>query len=150
MKQKKVNRSEIIVSEEKLMKIADLSPNIREVNLIAKVVELGEEREVFNRNTQENHKVMDVLLGDETGTVYFSAWNEQIEKLKEDETYHFSDSKTILFRGHIRLSLGRNGSLTESEEKIEEVNTENNISSEEHEYRRRSYYNRSRGYDNRR
>jgi len=130
------------LSEINYTKIGELAPNIREVNLIAKVVELGEIREVTNRQTGEEHKVMDVLIGDETGTVYFSAWNEHIDSVQENETYQFIKAKTILFRRNIRLSLGRSGQIEGSDDKIDKVETENNVSSKEYEDTRR-YYKRS-------
>jgi replication factor A1 len=122
--------------------VGELAPNIKEVNLVAKVVELGEIREVTNRQTGEEHKVMDVLIGDETGTVYFSAWNEHIDSVQENETYQFLNAKTILFRRNIRLSLGRSGQIEGTEEEIKKVETENNISSKEYEDTRR-YHKRS-------
>ncbi|MFW9852619.1 MAG: hypothetical protein ACFFDS_06735 [Candidatus Thorarchaeota archaeon] len=135
------------MSEINYIKVNELSPNTREINLLAKIVQLGEVREVTNRNTGEQHKVMDVLIGDETGTVYFSAWNEQIDEINEDETYQFLNSKTILFKRHIRLSLGREGYVESSDKKIKKIDMENNLSETEHEdtrrYRRRSYQNRS-------
>ena len=135
-------------SEINYMKVGELAPNIREVNLVAKVLELGEIRDVVNRQTGEEHKVMDVLIGDETGTVYFSAWNEHIDSVQENETYQFLNAKTILFRRNIRLSLGRSGQIEGAEEKIDKVETENNVSSKEYEDTRRFY--RNRGYNQRR
>lgn len=125
------------MSEINYTKVGELAPNIREVNLVAKVVELGEIREVTNRQTGEEHKVMDVLIGDETGIVYFSAWNEHIDSVHENETYQFLKAKTILFRRNIRLSLGRSGQIEGVEEKIDKVETENNVSSKEYEAARR-------------
>lgn len=133
------------MSEINYSKISELAPNIREINLVAKVLELTEAREVTSRNTGEQHTVMDILIGDESGTVYFSAWNEQIEQMKIDETYQFLDTKTILFRNQIRVSLGRNGRVEDSEEKVKEVDTENNLSQKEHDTPRRGGY-RDRGY----
>ena len=130
------------MSEINYTKVGELAPNIREVNLVAKVIELGEIREVTNRQTGEEHKVMDVLIGDETGTVYFSAWNEHIDSVKENETYEFLNAKTILFRRNIRLSLGRGGQIEDVEQKIDKVETENNVSSKEYEQARR-YQKRS-------
>ncbi|GAH41923.1 unnamed protein product, partial [marine sediment metagenome] len=43
--------------ENKYIKVSELSPNIRDINLLAKIVELGEIREVSNRNTGEEHKL---------------------------------------------------------------------------------------------
>jgi replication factor A1 len=127
------------LSEEEIryMKVSEIVPNIRDINLVAKVLEKGEERTVTSRNSGEEHRVMDVLIGDDTGSLYFSAWNEQIERIQDDETYQFLQAKTILFKRNIRLSLGRQGKIEDSEEKIEEANTENNISLAEHDIPRR-------------
>lgn len=137
------------MSEINYSKISELAPNIREVNLVAKVLELTEAREVTSRNTGEQHTVMDILIGDESGTVYFSAWNEQIEQMKIDETYQFLDAKTILFQRQIRVSLGRNGRVEDTKEKVKKIDTENNLSQKEHEIPRRGGY-RDRGYQDRR
>jgi len=141
------------LSEEiKFIKISELSPNIRDINLVARVIELGEVREVTSRNSGEEHQVMDVLIGDDSGVVYFSAWNEQIETIKNEETYQFRSAKTILFQKNIRLSLGRQGTIEDSEEKIETVEETNNVSAEEHDIPRR--WDRPQGgnrrYDSRR
>ncbi|NPD89828.1 MAG: single-stranded DNA-binding protein [Asgard group archaeon] len=136
------------MSEIDYTKVGELAPNVKEVNLVAKVVELGEIREVTNRQTGEEHKVMDVLIGDETGTVYFSAWNEHIDSVQENETYQFKNAKTILFRRNIRLSLGRSGQIEGVKEKIDKVETENNVSSKEYEDTRR--YKRRGSYQQRR
>jgi len=136
------------LSEEiKFIKIGELSPNIRDINLVAKVVELGEVREVTSRNSGEQHKVMDILIGDDSGVVYFSAWNEQIETIKNEETYQFRSAKTILFQKNIRVSLGRQGTIEDSEEKIKSVEETNNVSAEEHDIPRR--WDRSQGGDRR-
>ncbi|MBY9001930.1 MAG: single-stranded DNA-binding protein [Candidatus Heimdallarchaeota archaeon] len=134
--------------ENKYIKVNELSPNVRDINLLAKIVTLGDIREVSNRNTGEEHKVMDVLIADDTAKVLYSAWNEQIDTIKEGETYQFLNAKTILFRGHIRLSLGRNGTIEETKEKIDETNDELDMSEKEHEYERRGF--RGGGGQNRR
>ena len=133
------------LSEEiKFIKVGELSPNIRDVNLVAKVLELGEVRTVTSRNSGEEHQVMDILIGDDSGIVYFSAWNEQIEKIKNEETYQFRSAKTILFKRNIRLSLGKQGFLEDSKEKVESVEESNNVSTGEHDIPRR-WDNRSSG-----
>ena len=135
----------ILLQSNEVVKVEDLSPRSYDLSLKAKVLELGERREVSNRNTGEQHEVMEVLIGDETGCVYFSAWNEDIEKIEVGKTYQFENAKTILFRGHIRLSLGRNGNFEEIDEDIPEVDTENNVSDQEHERPRSRYGDNRRG-----
>jgi ssDNA-binding replication factor A large subunit len=133
--------------EGQVVKVEELKPNTKNIILTAKVVELSDIRTVFNRKHNTEHSVMDILIGDDSGVVLFSAWNEDIEKYEVGKTYLFENAKTILFRRNIRLSLGKYGSSDEHEEGIEEVNSENNLSEQEHETHRR-YDNRGpRGRD---
>jgi ssDNA-binding replication factor A large subunit len=127
------NETEI---ESQVVKVEELKPNTKNIILTAKVVELSEIRTVFNRKHNSEHSVMDILIGDDSGVVLFSAWNEDIEKYEVGKTYIFENAKTILFRRNIRLSLGKYGS-SNSHDDIDEVNTENNLSEQEHETYRR-------------
>jgi len=120
------------LTEEKFVRVNELVPNIRNINLLAKIIELGDTRFVTNRKTGEEHQVRDVLIGDESGIVFLSAWNEIIDQLKEGSIYEFSNVKTILFRRKIRVSFGKKGSIEESDKLIDNVNMENNISEKEY------------------
>ncbi|MDH5441336.1 MAG: single-stranded DNA-binding protein, partial [Candidatus Bathyarchaeota archaeon] len=66
-------------------------------------------------------------------------------------TYKLTNGYANLFRGSLRLTIGRTGSLEESEEEVGDVNTENNMSEKRYEDDRgfgRSYEQRS-SYDRR-
>ena len=119
------------LTEEKFVRVTELVPNIRNINLLAKIIELGDTRFVTNRKTSEEHQVRDVLIGDESGVVFLSAWNEIIDQLKEGSTYELSNVKTILFRRRIRVSFGKKGLIKESDKQIDTVNMENNVSEKE-------------------
>ena len=119
-----------------LVKVEELTPSSRGVNIVVKVVSKGEAREVMGRGGQ--HRVADALVGDETGCIYLTLWDENIDQIGEDETVSITNRYVNLFRGNMRLNIGRYGSfkvLTESP--IEEVNTENNLSQKKYEQRRR-------------
>lgn len=120
------------MTSEEILKIEGLHPNMRDLNFNAKIVELSEKRTVLDRRSGSENQVMDVIIGDETGLVVFSAWNETIDKVEVGKNFVFENSKTILFRGHLRVSLGRQGSISEIEEDIENVNSEINMSDKEH------------------
>ncbi|RLD42358.1 MAG: hypothetical protein DRI86_11810 [Bacteroidetes bacterium] len=132
------------VHSEKLTTISELSPNRRELSFRAKVIELGDVKTITKRDTGEEHQVQEVLIGDETGTVLLSAWNENVNAFEIGKTYVFRNVKTILFQRQIRVSLGRLGTAEESENTITKINDSNNISEQEHEMERRyrSYSNR--------
>lgn len=123
-------------TEGQVVKVEELKPNTKNIILTAKVVELNEVRTVFNRKHNTEHTVMDILIGDDSGVVLFSAWNEDIEKYEIGKTFIFENAKTILFRRNIRLSLGKYGTSNDHED-IDEVNSENNVSEQEHETFRR-------------
>ena len=121
-----------------------------EVNIIVKVVSKSEARIVSGGA----HKVVDALVGDETGSVFFPLWDDNINEIDEGDTVRITNGYVNLFRGNMRLTLGKYGSFEALEEStIEEVNTENNLSEKQYEeerrYDRRSYrprYGERRGY----
>ncbi len=132
--------------ELKKVKIADITPSTRRFEVTFKVLEVGEERSVFSRRDNTEHRVADVLVGDETGTAIFSAWDDNIEKMKDmvGDTVTLKNGYVSVYRGSMRLSTGRYGSLEPANEEIGEVNKDNNISEKEVESswrpRRRRFY----------
>ena len=128
--------------EPTLATVAELSPRMKNLTVTFKVVEKGEEREVFSRKSNETHRVADAIVADSTACVTVPLWNESIDNVEAGKTYTLKNGYTGLFKGHLRLNIGRYGELAPAEEEIEEVNTENDMSEPEHEreYRpRRSY-----------
>ena len=120
------------------MKIEELGPRSREVETIFKVVSLGEEKEVVSRMDGSSHKLVEALVGDETGTVVMTPWDDDVNTVKKGKTYKLENGYTSLFKGSVRLNSGRYGKIEEVDEEIE-VNSDNNISEKEfrREYRRR-------------
>ena len=121
-------------------KVADLKPRMKNITITFKVVEIGEEREVTSRNDNTTHRVADVTVGDSTGVVQVPLWDETIDNITAGNTYLLKNGYTGLFRGNLRLNVGKYGELTEAEEAIEEVNMELDMSEEEHEDTRRRRY----------
>lgn len=117
--------------------VAELTPRSKHVNLTVKVVELGEEREVTSRNDGNTHRVTEATVGDSTGVVVLTLWDDAIDMVEKDHTYRINNGYVNLFKGNIRLNVGKYGELTASDEEIEEVNLENNVSEEEYEQPRR-------------
>lgn len=130
-------------------KISELKPYDKNINVFFEVVSVGEPRSVINQRSGDTHEVADVVVGDETGTMILSAWNETIDELEVGKTYKLNNGYVNLFRGHMRLAIGRYGELETSEEPLPAaVNMEINRSDEEHEQRRREFGG-NRTYDNR-
>ena len=125
--------------ELKEIKIKDITPRTRWFKTTFKVLKVEEERTVFSRKDGQEHRVADVLVGDETGTIVFSAWDSDIEKMKdlEGRTVTLKNGYVSVFKGSLRLSTGKYGSIEPSEEEIEKVDTTNNVSEKEFPQERR-------------
>jgi replication factor A1 len=128
-------------------KVGNLTPRSRAVNIIAKTISKGEVREVASRRDGQTHRVCDLLIGDETGCVYLTLWDDDVEKVEEGDTVNIKNGYVKLFKGSIRLNVGRYGTLETTEEPLEvEVDNENNVSTKIYEQYRRPYRQRRSGY----
>lgn len=117
------------------MKIKDLNQYSRGVSLIVKVANKTETRTVVVRSDNSEHRVCEALIADESGAVYVSLWDNQIEEIQPEMFLAIRNSYMNAFRGSMKLNLGRYGSFEILEEApFEEVNLENNISSQKVEY----------------
>ncbi len=125
---------------EETTKIKDLTPESRRVNVLAKVVSIGEPKQIQTRFGEEK-SVTEVYIGDDTGKIILSLWGEQAGQASEDKTLFIENGYISLVRGHMRLNVGKYGSLKEAPEEITEVNEEHDMSEAEHEntFRRRPF-----------
>ncbi len=124
--------------EKTLTKVRDLTPSSKQVNVLAKVVNVGEPKEVMGK-FGDPRKVAEAIVGDDTATIILSLWNEQIGSIAKDEVVLIDNGYVSLVRGHMRLNVGRYGNLTKSTEAIAEVNSSLDMSQQEFESERRSY-----------
>ena len=107
-------------------KVGELTPQSRAVNVTAKVVSKSEIRDIPMGRDGSPHKVCDALVGDETGSIYLTLWDDNIEKVNENDTIRIENGYVTLFKGNMRLNIGRYGKMTPAETPLEgEVNTEN-------------------------
>ncbi|MEM3699596.1 MAG: hypothetical protein QXL57_01860 [Candidatus Bathyarchaeia archaeon] len=127
------------------VKVGELTPQSRAVNVTAKVVSKTEIRNIATGRDGAPHRVCDALVGDETGCVYLTLWDDNIEKVNEGDTIKIGNGYVTLFRGNMRLNVGRYGNLEVAKEALTvEVNTENNLSSKVYEQERRPFRGRGR------
>jgi replication factor A1 len=130
---------------EELVKVETLTPNSRGVNIIVKVVSKGEIRSVTGRDYSVR-RVTDALVGDETASIYMTLWDEKIDAINDGATLRITNGYINLFRGNMRLNVGKYGSYEVLEDSsIAEVNTENNLSDKRYEQERRFSRGGSRG-----
>ena len=118
------------------LKVDGLKPSLRNVNVIIKVVDIGQPRGVVVRRDGSEHRVAEALVGDETGTVLLNLWDAQIDSFGLNDVFEIKNGYTTLFRGSLRLNIGRRGTAEKVDTQIEEVNKENNVSEKRYEQAR--------------
>ena len=91
-------------------KVEDLNSYSRRVYTVVKVVSKTEPREVTSRNDMSTHRVAEALVRDETGSVYLTLWDDVLDEVDEGMVLNIKDAYINLFRGSMRLNLGRYGS----------------------------------------
>ncbi len=122
---------------EEFIKVGDVNPKSKGVNLVFKVVEMDDVRNVRSKKDRTPHAVTEALVGDDTGVVYLTIWDDMLEKIKAGGIYELTNGYVTLFRGSIRLNIGKYGGLTELEGAELEVKKERNISEDKHQDPRR-------------
>jgi len=110
------------------LKVDELTPRTGRVNMPVKVISLDEPRSMDNGTM-----VCEGLVGDETGTVIMSFWNDEIEVAQTDVVLDLKDARANLVRGHMRLSLGKKGSMKESDTSLDNIKQSVNLSDLEYE-----------------
>lgn len=117
--------------------VKDLKPRSRSVNLVVKVLKENEIRDVESRKDGSKHRVCEATVGDETGTVLLTLWDELIDEINEGDVYQIKNGYTSLYRNNIRLNIGKYGELEKVDQEIAEVDEGNDMSEKHHEDRRR-------------
>ncbi|MFQ6085365.1 MAG: single-stranded DNA-binding protein [Candidatus Bathyarchaeia archaeon] len=123
------------------MEISELRPGMRSVDVMFKVINKGE-----TRSTWSGKNVADALVGDKTGCILMTLWEKQIDRVDVGKSYTLKEGFTNLFRGSLRLNIGRYGTIEEASEEVGEVNEGNNLSEKEYPQERRGFGRRRRSY----
>ncbi|MEM3644037.1 MAG: OB-fold nucleic acid binding domain-containing protein [Nitrososphaerota archaeon] len=111
-----------------MVKIGELTPRSRGVNLVAKVVSKSPERIVSSQYDQTEHRLSEVLIADETGAINLVLWDDKVDSVNEGDVVRIVNGFVKLFRGRMQLNLGRFGTIEASNIQVGEVNTDNNMS----------------------
>jgi replication factor A1 len=78
-----------------------------------------------------SHRVTEALIGDASGTVLLTLWDDAIDSVEEGASYKIGNAFTGVFQNTIRLNLGRNGTLEAAATPVENVDESNNMSLKE-------------------
>ena len=94
-----------------ITKIKDLTPRSNKVNVLVKVTGVGEPKEIPNRLGGAAKKVAEAKVGDETGTIRLSLWQDQIGSVNEGDVLSIENGYVSLVRGHMHLNVGKYGKM---------------------------------------
>ncbi|XP_020595764.1 uncharacterized protein At4g28440-like [Phalaenopsis equestris] len=78
-------------------------------------------------------KIAECLVGDETGTIVFTARNEQVDMMKPNATVVVRNAKIDMFKGSMRLAVDKWGRVEVTEPASFTINKDNNLSLVEYE-----------------
>ena len=93
------------------MKINELRDGMKRVSVEATVTEKSDTREVMSKYKDQTHRVATTIVGDETGTIKLTLWNEQINQVNVNDKIKVDNGYVTSFRGEIQLNVGRYGTL---------------------------------------
>ncbi|GAB2215599.1 hypothetical protein Droror1_Dr00019988 [Drosera rotundifolia] len=120
------------------VKVEDLKPGTAGHTLVAKVMS---SETVLSKGRvggvmgggRGGTRVAECVVGDETGTVVFTARNEQVDLLKPGETVIIRNAKIDMFKGTMRLAVDKWGRIEITEPATFVVKEDNNLSLVEYE-----------------
>nr|AFR36911.1 hypothetical protein [Camellia sinensis] len=116
-------------------KVDQLRPGTGGHNLILKVVS---SKTVLQKGRPDGPQVRQMriaecLVGDETGTIVFTARNDQVDLMKPDGTVILRNAKIDMFKGSMRLAVDKWGRVEVTEPASFTVKDDNNLSLVEYE-----------------
>ncbi|KAK8613322.1 hypothetical protein V6N13_101087 [Hibiscus sabdariffa] len=124
------------------VKVEDLKPGTTGHTLIVKVVDAtpvktssrpNMSRALFSRPAPPP-RIAECFVGDETGTIIFTARNEQVDLMRKGATVILHNAKIVMFKGTtMRLAVDKWGRIEVTEPVKFEVKEDNNLSLVEYE-----------------
>ncbi|KAJ7981779.1 Nucleic acid-binding, OB-fold containing protein [Quillaja saponaria] len=117
------------------IKVDQLKPGTTGHNLIVEVLNsdtvLPKGRSVSQHLRQT--RIAECLIGDETGTILFTARNDQVDMMKTGTTVILRNAKIDMFKGSMRLAVDKWGRVEVTEPAGFEVKEDFNLSLVEYE-----------------
>ncbi|WOL11022.1 hypothetical protein Cni_G19783 [Canna indica] len=115
-------------------KVDQLKPGTTGHTLTAKVLS---SKTVLNKGAAAAHlrptRIAECLIGDETGTIVFTARNDQVDLMNPGNTVILRNAKIDMFKGSMRLAVDKWGRIEVTEPANFTVKEDNNLSLVEYE-----------------
>ncbi|MHA1131839.1 MAG: hypothetical protein ACTSRC_21740 [Candidatus Helarchaeota archaeon] len=125
--------------------INDLGPNKTGINIKFRCISKYKETTVTSKRGGRHLRVAEALFGDNTGCILLSLWNNAIQKVQPGIAYRLINGYISIFKGSLRLNIGKYGNLELIEDDLRDINYEKNLSNlifkpERRPHKQRSYH----------
>lgn len=108
--------------------VAQLSPDMMNLNILFKVVSIGVTRKVVSRTSGRHLLISEVRVGDHTGTITLVLWNDDVETLEQGRTYLLKGGFVSIYDDCMQLAKGKEAEIIPSDREIEGVELANDMS----------------------
>jgi replication factor A1 len=105
-------------SETENPRIKDLKSGMKRVDLEARILEIQKPKSVFTR-FGNSATVTNAKVTDETGTIYLSLWNDQIDTVSVGDIIQVENGHVVTFRGERQLRVGKRGHVSVVKKKFD-------------------------------
>ncbi|MGB9703125.1 MAG: OB-fold nucleic acid binding domain-containing protein [Candidatus Micrarchaeia archaeon] len=93
------------------MKISELKAGASDVEIVAKVKEKEEAREVITKYGKRI-RVANATISDDSGEITLTLWGAYADEIEVGDTIKIENGFVTEFKGSPQLSTGRNGKIT--------------------------------------
>jgi len=90
--------------------IRDLKPGMDHVNMNLKVLNISETKHVTTGKGIE-HEILELEVGDETGSIALVLWDEKILSIKVGDLLQVENGFVTSFKGEWRINVGKFGEV---------------------------------------
>jgi len=95
--------------------INGLMEDARGVTIRVRVLSKNQPKVVKTKDDKE-HRVVDIEVGDRTGRIILSLWDEMVDVLNDGDLVDIENGYINKFKGELRLNIGRFGNLSKVED----------------------------------
>nr|XP_043624238.1 uncharacterized protein At4g28440-like [Erigeron canadensis] len=141
--QQGTGRPAVVKRKPVFVKVGDLKPGTNGHTLSVKVLTSTTVLDKKSRSASSfrgrsssggmNTRIAECLIGDETGTILFTARNEQVDLMKAGNTVIIRNAKIDMFKGSMRLAVDKWGRIEVTDPATFTVKEDNNLSLVEYE-----------------
>ena len=92
------------------MNIRDLKPGMNHVSMKVRVLNISEAKHVTTGKGVE-HEILELEVGDETGSIALVLWDEKILSVKVGDILRVENGFVTSFKGEWRINVGKFGEV---------------------------------------